>query len=76
MKANKITRDEYKTIKKMDHRQMEDYLCNIYSDGVAQGVSIMKNRLSASNVRSRLLRMKGLGTTRVEQIIEILELED
>ena len=33
----KLNREQYKTVKRMDHRQMETFIANMYNDGYEDG---------------------------------------
>ena len=45
-KSYLINRDMYKNIKRMDHRQMENFLEGIYKEGVKDGKGYSVSRLS------------------------------
>lgn len=32
-----ISRDTYRKVKKMDHKEMDDYICRIYASGYEKG---------------------------------------
>lgn len=55
-----INRTKYKDIKRYDHKQMEDFLTDVYKNGYADGKRI-RARSRAQDVEAALKDVKGIG---------------
>ena len=44
-KGLKLNREQYKRVKRMDHKQMEDFICNMYNEGYADGKAAAEPRI-------------------------------
>lgn len=84
MKKNKekyrINRNRYNDIKRYDHGTMEEYLTQVYMQGVEKGIKdctdTLKNEViepDYSVVKAILSGIKGIGETKVCTIIKELE---
>ena len=69
-----INRKQYQNIKKMDHKQMNLYLQEIYKSGYTDGVKSVPG-IDIVEIQKVLLSIKGLGAKRVASILEALEKE-
>ncbi len=78
-----VTREIYKKLKKMDRREMEAYLVNLYQEAFMDGYE--KHKSSAPSVdldelQEKLLEIKGIGKVKAEAILgiikEIMEVEN
>ena len=65
----KITREMYKKIKKMDHREMETYLNNLYTSAHNTGVESV-TKVITDKIINGLKRTKGIGEKRMEAILK------
>ena len=45
-KGLKLNREQYKRVKRMDHKQMEDFICNMYNEGYADGKAAAEPRIT------------------------------
>ena len=78
-KANelKINRNRYKDIKSMDHSAMENFLTDVYVQGIENGVKkTLQNAkidIDYDVILSILLNVKGIGEKKAESIIEELK---
>ncbi len=78
-KANefKINRNRYKDIKSMDHSTMENFLTDVYVQGIENGVKKSlqnaKTDIDYNVILSILLNIKGVGEKRAEIIVEELK---
>lgn len=87
-KAYVLNREKYKTIKKYDHQQMEDFCTSIYESGYRTGYetgckaaaeTISKNIISnirmdtINEVLQAAAQVKGIGPKKLEEISAILE---
>lgn len=68
VKKLKINRETYKKIKKMDHREMEDYLTNLHAEGYNQGVNAI-TKIITDKIIKGLENTKGIGEKRMSDII-------
>lgn len=73
----KINRNKYKDIKSMDHSTMEDFLTDVYVQGIENGVKKTlqnaKTDIDYDVILSILLNVKGIGEKKAEGIIEELK---
>nr|DAP77958.1 MAG TPA: hypothetical protein [Caudoviricetes sp.] len=73
-----INRREYERIKRYDHTQMNNYIRSIYKDGFDSGIEEAKNRnekkdLNIELIKVELANIKGIGPTKMAQVIKVLE---
>lgn len=71
-----MTRELYKKLKKMDRRDMESYLVNLYQEAFMDGYE--KHKSSAPSVdlnklQEKLLEIKGIGKVKAEAILGIIK---
>lgn len=55
-----INRNMYKDIKKFDHRQMEDFLTDVYKSGCQDGEASV-TKVELQDVEAALQEVKGIG---------------
>lgn len=67
--GNILNRKTYKSIKRYDRIQMEDYLQSIYKQGFLDGRESVPG-IDISGIRDILLEINGIGEKRAEQIVE------
>nr|DAR98293.1 MAG TPA: transposase-like protein [Caudoviricetes sp.] len=68
-KGIKLNRVQYKNIKRMDHKQMEDFIVNMYNEGYEDGIKAAGNRVKPSDIASVLVDIKGVGTKKAAEIM-------
>lgn len=75
-----LTRKQYKDVKKFDHKQMEDYILSIYTDGFEEGERKTIAALAKESrepdydaIKEKILGIKGIGSVKAEQIIRVLK---
>ncbi|MCM1102000.1 MAG: hypothetical protein NC398_11520 [Acetatifactor muris] len=71
MKQYELNRKEYKEVKKMDHGQMSDFCNRIYQRGHEAGKKESAG-LSEAELRKAVLRVKGIGEKKAEDIVQAL----
>jgi hypothetical protein len=49
-KGLKLNREQYKRVKRMNHKQIEDFICSVYNDGYADGKAAAEPRLKSSEI--------------------------
>lgn len=64
-----VTRDVYKTIKKYDHSQMEDFLTKVYKNGYEDGRESVQG-LDVKDVLEVLSSVKGIGPATMKRITD------
>lgn len=69
-----ITRDTYRTIKKMDHKQLNDYFTQLHATAYNQGVDSVTRTITDKIVRG-LKNTKGVGEKRMADIIANINVE-
>lgn len=68
-KGLKLNREQYKRVKHMDHKQMEDFICNMYNEGYEDGKAAAEPRVKASDIASVLIGIKGVGAGKANEIM-------
>lgn len=66
-----LNRKTYKEIKKMDHRDMSNYLSCYYMNAYNQGKEDAEG-LKADELRTVLLTVKGIGPAKTENIMAVV----
>lgn len=69
-KGLKLNRQQYKSVKRMDHKQMEDFICNIYNEGYADGKAAAEPKIKSCDIATVLNDIKGVGTKKAAEIME------
>jgi len=65
-----ITRAQYKGVKRMDHKQMEDFIVNLYNDGFNDGKEAAgTKRIKPSDIAVAIMEVKGIGTKKAAEIM-------
>ena len=64
-KGLKLNREQYKRVKRMDHKQMEDFICNMYNEGYADGKAAAEPRIKPSDIATVLVEIKEIGRAHV-----------
>lgn len=67
-KGLKLNREQYKGVKRMDHKQMEDFICNMYNEGYADGKAA-EPRIKPSDIATVLVEIRGVGTKKAAEIM-------
>ena len=62
-----INRKMYKKIKTMDRREMSEYVCNVYKEGVTAGI---KRIITPEQINEEIKKVKGVGDTKRQAIME------
>lgn len=66
-----ITRQQYKDIKKKDHREMENFLIRFWQDGYNDGLAAAKKtNISPADIEKALSSVKGLGEIKVKAAMQ------
>jgi hypothetical protein len=68
-KGLKLNREQYKSVKRMDHKQMEDFICNTYNEGHEDGRKAAEPRIKPSDIATVLIDIKGVGTKKAAEIM-------
>lgn len=61
-KGLKLNREQYKRVKRMDHKQMEDFICNIYNERYADGKAAAEPKIKSCDIATVLNDIKGVST--------------
>ena len=64
-KGIKLNREQYKNVKRMDHKQMETFVVNMYEDGKKTAGS----RVKPSDIAVAISEIKGIGTKKAAEIM-------
>lgn len=66
-----ITRQQYKDIKKKDHKQMEAFLIKFWQDGYNDGLAAAKKaNVSPADIENAISGIKGMGETKVNAVMQ------
>lgn len=68
-KGIKLNREQYKNVKRMDHKQMETFIVNMYNEGYEDGKKAAGHRIKPSDIASVLVDIKGVGTKKAAEIM-------
>lgn len=71
-----ITREKFKTIKKFDHRQMDEFLSSVYEIGRKDGFEEGKASVPGIDIKSvyeTIAGTKGIGPKKLEEIKSSVE---
>ncbi len=68
-KGLKLNREQYKRVKRMDHKQMEDFICNMYNRGYTDGKAASEPKVKLSDIATVLVNIKGVGTKKAGEIM-------
>lgn len=71
-KGIKLNREQYKRVKRMDHKQMGDFICKIYNEGYKDGKAVAAPRIKPSDIATVLVEMKGVGTKKAAEIMAVV----
>ena len=71
-----VTREKFKKIKKMDRREIETFVFNLYQEAFMDGYE--KGETSALSIdldklHEKLLEIKGIGKVKAEAILSIIK---
>ncbi len=67
-----LNRKVYKSVKKMDHSQMSDFLKSVYMNGRADGVEATEG-LNLEEIKQVILGLKGIGEKRATMILDAID---
>lgn len=65
----KFNREQYKNVKRMDHKQMETFIVNIYNEGYEDGKKAAEPKVKVSDIAAALTEIKGVGTKKAAEIM-------
>lgn len=74
MERMAISRELYRKIKNMNHREMENYLAGVYTEGFDNGVDSLTKTVASKIIRG-LENTKGIGEKRMADIIDNINKE-
>ena len=69
----KFNRVLYKQIKKLDHKQMEEYIFGIYDKGFEAGKKAAGASLHLSDLETAIRGIKGIGEKKGAEIMEVIK---
>ena len=65
-----ITREQYKNVKRMDHKQMETFMINLYNEGFNDGEeAAATKRVKPSDIAVAITEVKGIGAKKAAEIM-------
>ena len=68
-KGIKLNREQYKNVKRMDHKQMETFVVNMYNAGYEDGKKTAGSRVKPSDIAVAISEIKGIGTKKAAEIM-------
>lgn len=69
----KFNRVLYKQIKKLDHKQMEEYIFGVYDKGFEAGKKAAGTSLHLSDLETAIRGIKGIGAKKSAEIMEAIK---
>ena len=73
MKKEKgITRAQYKNLKRMDHKQMEEIIKNLYTEGYKDGKKAAQPSVKPSDIAEALVGVKGIRIKKAAEIMKVI----
>lgn len=72
-KRYELSRKQFKKVRAMDHNDMTIYMNEVYEKGMA---AVHPEPLDIASVVDRISEIKGIGTSKLEQIKQVLIEED
>jgi len=76
MKQGTLNRKQYDRIRKMDHKQMQDYFNEVRQSGFEAGVkAVSENQKTPEliGLEERLLEIRGIGGAKARSICEVVK---
>lgn len=71
-KEKGITRAQYKILKRMDHKQMEKFIKNLYTEGYKEGKKAAQPSVKPSDIAEVLVGVKGIGIKKATEIMKVI----
>lgn len=68
-KGIRLNREQYKSVKRMDHKQMETFIVNMYNEGYEAGKKAAELRIRASDIAEAIMEVKGVGSKKAAEIM-------
>ena len=68
-KGIKLNREQYKNVKRMDHKQMETFIVNVYNEGYEDAKKAAGGRVKPSDIAVAISEIKGIGTKKAAEIM-------
>lgn len=69
MAKRRFTREEFRRFKAMDHKQMEDFVTNLYNEGYEKGKKAAGKTIKPSDIAIAITEVKGIGTQKAADIM-------
>lgn len=68
-----LDRKIFRDIKKMDRKALNNFINNVYNTGKADAIKEIKAvELNIEQIRTEISEIKGIGETRLNQIMDII----
>jgi len=68
-----INRNKFRDIKRMDRKQLEDFIVSVYNDGFEKGKDeASANQLSSTDISVAIRRIKGIGSVKADEIMNVI----
>lgn len=65
-----MSREQYKNAKRMDHKQMEKFMVNLYNEGFKDGKeAATTKRVKPSDIAVAITEVKGIGNKKAAEIM-------
>ncbi len=71
--TNKLPRELYKKIKKMDNESLSDFLQDFYMDGKNDAYKEFQELIITEDLKERIGCIKGIGAARLDEIMNVIE---
>lgn len=68
-KGQHLNREQYKSVKRLDRKKMEDFICNVYNEGYEDGKKAAGPRVKPSDIATVLVDIKGIGSKEIAEVM-------
>lgn len=72
MEKVKLTRDQYRKFKCMNHKQMEEFVANMYNEAYENGRKAAEPKIKISDIAVAITEVRGIDTQKATEIISAI----
>lgn len=71
-KKCELNREQYKKVKRKDHKQMETFIADIYNNAYEEGKKAAEPKVKASDIAAAIMDVKGIGQKKAAEIMQVV----
>ena len=72
MEKVKLTRDQYRNFKSMNHKQMEEFVTKMYNKGVEDGRKAAEPKVKISDIAVAITEVRGIDTQKAAEVMSAI----